>query len=100
MANERAGPDVVPKEVKSFWFFHRSRPAGPPGDTGPVTDLRSTPPSPWYESAPGRRGREVRRRDKVELVIAVLLLTGLLGLLAISVSQDEPAPVRAAAATV
>jgi hypothetical protein len=62
-----------------------------------VPDLHSRKTSPWYEKPPTRPARQVRRRDKVELAIALLLLTSLLGLLALSMSHDGPARARPAA---
>jgi hypothetical protein len=44
-------------------------------------------PDPWHEPTPRHR---IRGRDKAEFVIALLLLAGLLGLLAISVARDHP----------
>jgi hypothetical protein len=47
--------------------------------------------SSWYETPPARRQKRLQRRDLVECLIASLLLTGLLGLLAANVAHDEPA---------
>ncbi len=46
--------------------------------------------SSWYDPRPARPRHRVRRRDKVELAITILLLTGLLGLLVGGVARDDP----------
>lgn len=53
-------------------------------ETGRVSE------SSWYDPQPARPRHQVRRRDKVELAIAVLLLAGLLGLLVVGVARDHP----------
>jgi hypothetical protein len=46
--------------------------------------------SSWYEPRPVSRRIPVRRRDKVECAIALLLLVGLLGLLLVGVADGDP----------
>ncbi|MGW4941696.1 hypothetical protein ACWEOZ_08925 [Actinoplanes sp. NPDC004185] len=52
--------------------------------------------SSWYDPQPVRPRHHVRRRDKVELAVAVLLLASLLGLLAVGVACDRPGSPRPA----
>jgi hypothetical protein len=82
--NERPSGHVTPKEVKSFWFFHLSRPWTSRGQTGRVSE------SSWYDPEPARPGHHVRRRDKVEIAVALLLLTSLIGLLMLGGACDRP----------
>lgn len=46
--------------------------------------------SSWYDPEPARPGHHVRRRDKVEIAIALLLLTSLVGLLVLGGACDSP----------
>jgi hypothetical protein len=46
--------------------------------------------SSWYETPPARPRNRAVRRDLVECVVAALLLTGLLGLLAANDAHDAP----------
>lgn len=48
------------------------------------------PRRPWCDPPPESPVRRMRRRDKAEFAIAALLLTGLLGLLVLGVTRDEP----------
>jgi hypothetical protein len=45
--------------------------------------------SSWYDPQPARRRPHVRRRDKVEVAIAVLLISGLIVLLVVGVPRDD-----------
>jgi hypothetical protein len=46
--------------------------------------------SSWYDPEPARPRHHVRRRDKVEIAIALLLLTSLIGLLVLGGACDRP----------
>ncbi|BCJ54248.1 hypothetical protein Asp14428_57230 [Actinoplanes sp. NBRC 14428] len=51
----------------------------------------------WYDELPARGLWRTRRRDRIEFVIAAVLLTALLGLLALGASREphrgpRPAP--------
>ena len=46
--------------------------------------------SSWYDPEPAHPGQHVRRRDKVEIAIALLLLTSLVGLLVLGGACDGP----------
>ena len=69
-------------------------PGGTRRQTGPVSE------SSWYDPEPAPPRHHVRQRDKVEIAIALLLLTSLIGLLVLGGACDRPArPAPAASAS-